>query len=42
VYRVLERRPEARILLGRPRSMWGDNIKMDIQEIGWGGMDGLD
>jgi hypothetical protein len=25
--------------LGRPRRRWGDNIKMDLREIGWGGMD---
>jgi hypothetical protein len=25
--------------LGRPRRRWEDNIKMDIQEVGWGGMD---
>ena len=25
--------------LGRPRSRWDDNIKMDLQEVGCGGMD---
>ena len=25
--------------LGRPRRRWEDNIKMDIQEVGCGGMD---
>jgi len=25
--------------LGRPRRRWEDNIKIGIQEIGWGGMD---
>jgi hypothetical protein len=25
--------------LGRPRRRWVDNIKMDLREIGWGGMD---
>jgi hypothetical protein len=25
--------------LGRPRCRWVDNIKMDLREIGWGGMD---
>jgi len=24
--------------LGRPRLRWEDNIKMDLQEVGWGGM----
>jgi hypothetical protein len=28
--------------LGRPRSRWVDNIKMDLGEIGWGGMDWID
>jgi hypothetical protein len=26
-------------LIGRSRCRWEDNIKMDIREIGWGGMD---
>jgi hypothetical protein len=30
-YRVLVGRPE-----GRPRRKWEDNIKMDLQEVGWG------
>jgi hypothetical protein len=25
--------------LGRPRRRWVDNIKMDLREIGWDGMD---
>jgi hypothetical protein len=25
--------------IGRPRLMWVDNIKMDLREIGWNGMD---
>jgi hypothetical protein len=29
-------RPERRRLLERPRSRWEDNIKMDLQEVGWG------
>jgi hypothetical protein len=28
--------------LGRPRHRWEDNIKMDLQEVGWGGMDWID
>jgi hypothetical protein len=27
---------------GRPRRRWEDNIKMDLQEVGWGGMDLID
>jgi hypothetical protein len=26
-------------ILGRPRHRWVDNIKMDLREIGWDGMD---
>jgi hypothetical protein len=28
--------------LGRPRHRWEDNIKLDLREIGWGGMDWFD
>jgi hypothetical protein len=28
--------------LGRPRHRWVDNIKMDVREIGWGGIDWVD
>jgi hypothetical protein len=34
-------RPEGRRPLGRPRRRWKGNIKMDLQEVGWGGH-GLD
>jgi len=40
VHRVLVGKPEGMKLLGRPRSRWeDDNIKMDLQEVGCGGMD---
>ena len=39
VYRVLAGKPEGKRPLGRPRRGWEDNIKMDIQELGCGGMD---
>jgi len=29
-------KPEAKRPLGRPRCRWEDNIKMDLQEVGWG------
>ena len=29
-------KPEGKELLGRPRRSWEDNIKMDLQEVGWG------
>jgi hypothetical protein len=38
-YRALVVKPEGRRPLGRPRRRWEDNIKMDLGEIGWGGMD---
>jgi hypothetical protein len=40
-YRVLVGRPEGRRPLGRPRCRWEDNIKMDLQEVGWGAWTGL-
>jgi hypothetical protein len=39
VYRVLVGRPEGKRPLGRPRRRWEDNIKMNLQEVGCGGMD---
>jgi len=39
VYRVLVRKPEGKRPLGRLRYTWEDNIKMDLQEVGGGGMD---
>jgi hypothetical protein len=44
VERMGERRDAYRILVGkrplrRPRRRWMDNIKMDLRETGWGGMD---
>ena len=38
VYRVLVRKPEGKRPLGRPWLRWEDNIKMDLQEVGYGGM----
>jgi len=32
--RVLVRKPERKIPLGRPRRRWVDNITMDLQEVG--------
>ena len=39
VYRVLVGKPEGKRPLGRPRGRWEDNIKMDLQKVGCGGMD---
>jgi hypothetical protein len=35
-------KPEGTRLLGRHRRRWEDNIKMDLREVGWGGMDWID
>jgi hypothetical protein len=35
-YRVLLERSEETKPLGRPRSRWKDNIKLDLQEVGLG------
>jgi hypothetical protein len=35
-YRVLIGTPEGRRPLGRPRSRWENNTKMDLQDLGWG------
>jgi len=34
--RVLVGKPERKRPLGRPRSRWEDNIRMDLQEVGLG------
>jgi hypothetical protein len=41
-YRILRGRPEGRRPLGRLRRRWEDIIKLDLQEVGWGGGHGLD
>jgi len=41
-YRVLVRRPERKIRLGRPRHRNDNNIKMDLQEVCWGSMEWID
>jgi len=38
-YRVLVRKPEGKRPLGRHRRIWKDNIKMDLQEVHYEGMD---
>jgi len=38
-YRLLVEKPEGKSPLGRPRQRWEDNIKMYLQEVGWGGVD---
>jgi hypothetical protein len=41
-YRILVGKPDGKRPLGRPRRRWEDNIKMDLNAIGWGGMDWID
>jgi hypothetical protein len=41
-YRILVGKPERNRSLGRPRRRWEDNIRMDLREIGWGGMYWID
>jgi hypothetical protein len=38
VYRVLVGKSEGKRPLGRPKLRWEDNINMDLQEVGSGGM----
>jgi hypothetical protein len=40
-YRILVGKAEGKRPLGRPRRRWGGNIKIDVRERGWDGMDGL-
>jgi hypothetical protein len=41
-YSLLVGKPEGKRPLGRPRSRWVVNIKMDLREIEWDGMDWID
>jgi len=42
VYGVLVGKPEGKIPLGRSRRRWEDDIKMDLKEVGCGGMDWIE
>jgi hypothetical protein len=42
VYRVFVGKPGGKRPLGRPRHRWKDNIKVDLQEVGYEGMDWID
>jgi hypothetical protein len=42
IFRVLVGKPEGKRPLGRPRHRWEDNIKMDLQAVGCGGMDWIE
>jgi hypothetical protein len=41
-YMIVVGRPEGRRPLGRSRRRWEDNIKMDLQDLEWVGMDWID
>jgi hypothetical protein len=41
-YKILLGKPEGKRPLGRPIRRWVDNIKVDLREIGWDGMDWID
>jgi hypothetical protein len=38
-YRILVGKPEGKRPLGKPTRRWEDTIKIDVGEMGWGGMD---
>jgi hypothetical protein len=40
-YRFLVWKPEGKRPLGRPRRRWEDNIKLNLQEVGWEAWTGL-
>jgi hypothetical protein len=42
VYMILVGKPEGKRPLGRPTRKREDNTKMDLREIGWGGIDWID
>jgi hypothetical protein len=41
-YRILVGKPEGKRALRRLRRRWVNNIKMDLREVEWGGMDWID
>jgi hypothetical protein len=41
-YKILVGKSKGKRPLGRPRCRWVDNIKIDLRDIGWGGMDWID
>ena len=42
IYKVLVGKPEGKRPLGKPRHTWKDNIEMDLQEVGCGGMEWIE
>ena len=42
LYRVLVWKPEGQRPMGSPRRRWENNVKMDLREVGCGGMDRIE
>jgi hypothetical protein len=42
VYKVLMEKTEGKRPLARPRRKWEDNIKIDLQEVGCGGIEWIE
>jgi hypothetical protein len=42
VYKILVEKPGGKRPMGRPRRRWMDNIKIDLQNVGCGGMDWIE
>jgi hypothetical protein len=42
VCRILVGKPEGKKPLGRPKCRWVNNIKIDLREMGWDGIDWID
>jgi hypothetical protein len=40
--KILVGKPEGKRPLGRSKRRWVDNIKMDLRQIGWDGMDWIE
>jgi hypothetical protein len=41
-YRILVRKAGKKETIRRTRHRWVDNIKVDLREVGWGGMEWID
>jgi hypothetical protein len=41
-YRILVGKPEGKRPLRKPRHRWVDNIKVDLREMEWDGVDWID
>jgi hypothetical protein len=39
LYKVLVRKLKGKRSLGRPRCRWKNGIRMDLWEVGWGGVE---